>query len=180
MKDNMSINREDFSHLDKKPQVGKGVFIASSANINGDVILGNDVSIWYQVVIRGDINQIVIGDGSNIQDGTVIHVADQHAVKLGRNVVVGHQATIHACTIGDGCLIGMKSTIMDGAEIGEGCIIGAGAVVSPRMKVPPRSIVLGLPGKIKREVTEEEYLNILQLADKYIRLKNIYLEKGYK
>jgi carbonic anhydrase/acetyltransferase-like protein (isoleucine patch superfamily) len=176
----MSINREDFSHLDKTPQIGKGVFIASSANLIGDVVLGNDVSVWYHVVIRGDINQIAIGEGSNIQDGTVIHVADQYSVKLGKNVVVGHQATIHACTIGDRCLIGMKSTIMDGAEIGEGCIIGAGAVVSPRMKVPPRSIVLGLPGKIKREVTEEEYHNILHLANKYIRLKNLYLEKGYK
>lgn len=174
------MSKEDFSHIDKKSQFANGVFVASSANILGDVILGKDVSVWYQVVIRGDINQIVIGEGSNIQDGTVIHVADQYAVFLGKNVVVGHQATIHACHIGDNCLIGMKSTIMDGAEIGEGSIIGAGAIVAPRMKIPPRSLVLGLPGKVKREVTEAEYQNTLHLAHKYIRLKNLYLEKGLK
>ena len=174
------MEKENFSHINMKPNFGVGVFVASSANILGNVILGKDVSVWYQVVLRGDINQITIGEGSNIQDGTVVHVADQYAVVLGKNVVVGHQATIHACQIGDGCLIGMKSTIMDGAEIGEGSIIGAGAVISPKMKIPPRSLVLGLPGKIKREVTEQEYLYTLHLANKYIRLKNLYLEKCIK
>ena len=174
----MNKQNEDFSHINHKPQLGAGVFVAHSANIIGHVILGKDVSIWYQVVIRGDINQITIGEGSNIQDGTIVHVADQYAVTLGKNVVVGHQATIHACQIGDNCLIGMKSTIMDGAEIGEGSIIGAGAVVSPKMKIPPRSLVLGLPGIVKRKVTDEEIAYTLHLADKYIRLKNLYLEKG--
>lgn len=174
------MSKEDFSHLSKSTIFGPGVFIASSANVFGHVSLGKDVSIWYQVVIRGDINQIIIGEGTNIQDGTVVHVADQYAVNIGKNVVVGHQATIHACQIGDGCLIGMKSTVMDGSEIGEGSIIGAGAVVSPRMKIPPRSLVLGLPGIVKRTVTESEYQNTLHLANKYIRLKNLYLEKGLK
>ena len=131
----MRSYKEDFSHFYKKPAIGSGVFIASSADVMGNVVLGNDVSIWFQVVIRADINQIVIGDGSNIQDGVVIHVADQYSVKLGKNVVVGHQATIHACQIGDGCLVGMKSTIMDGAEIGEGSIIGAGAIEIGRAHV---------------------------------------------
>lgn len=169
---------EDFSHLSKKIIKEAGVFVANSANVIGNVVLQSDVSIWYQSVIRGDINQIVIGAGSNIQDGCVIHVADDYGVILGKNVVVGHQATIHACKIDDGCLIGMKSTIMDGAEIGAGSIIGAGAVVSPGSKIPPRSLVLGLPGKIKRTVSEEEYQYTLHLASKYIRLKNLYLNKG--
>jgi len=173
----MRSYKEDFSHFYKKPAIGSGVFIASSADVMGNVVLGNDVSIWFQVVIRADINQIVIGDGSNIQDGVVIHVADQYSVKLGKNVVVGHQATIHACQIGDGCLVGMKSTIMDGAEIGEGSIIGAGAIVSPNTKIPPRSLVLGVPGVIKRQVTEEEIQYTLHLASKYVRLKNFYLKK---
>jgi carbonic anhydrase/acetyltransferase-like protein (isoleucine patch superfamily) len=172
----MKSYNEDFSHFHQKPTFGTGVYIASSANIMGNVVLGNDVSVWFQVVIRGDINQIIIGDGTNIQDGTVVHVADQYSVQLGKNVVVGHQATIHACQIGDGCLIGMKSTIMDGAEIGEGSIIGAGAIVSPRTKIPPRSLVLGIPGTIKRQVTDEEAKYTLHLASKYVRLKNLYLK----
>lgn len=166
---------EDFSHLTKNLVKKNRVFIAHSANMIGDIFLDDDVSIWYQTVIRGDINQIVIGAGSNVQDACVIHVADAFGVILGKNVVVGHQATVHACTIGDACLIGMKSTIMDGVEIGEGSIVGAGAVVSPGTKIPPHSLVLGLPAKVKRAVTEQEYQYTLHLAEKYKRLKDSYL-----
>ncbi|PCJ62904.1 MAG: gamma carbonic anhydrase family protein [Planctomycetota bacterium] len=170
--------KEDFSHFEKEPQFDSSVFIAESADVMGHVLIEKDVSIWFQCVIRGDINYISIGEGSNIQDGTVLHVADEFPCVIGKNVVVGHQATVHACEIGDNCLIGMKSTILNGAKIGSGSIIGSGAVVPMNAIIPANSLVLGIPGKVKRQVSMKEVEYTKHLANKYVRLKELYLNKN--
>lgn len=158
------------------PAVPESCFVAGSAELIGDITLGESVNIWYGTVIRGDINTIVIGDNTNIQDGSVIHVdtpSDKEgsgSVKIGRNVTVGHKALIHACKIGDNCLIGMGAIILSGAEIGDGCILGAGAVVRENEIIPPGSLVVGLPAKVKGQVSGEWHQKILASANKYVEL----------
>jgi carbonic anhydrase/acetyltransferase-like protein (isoleucine patch superfamily) len=142
-------------------------FIAPSADIMGHVEIGPGASVWFQCVIRGDINHIVVGEGSNIQDGTIIHVADDHPAIIGRDVTVGHRAIIHACTIGDGTLVGMGAVVMDGAVIGEDSVIAAGALVPKGMIVPPHSLVMGLPAKIVRPLSPGEQGQGRFLARKY-------------
>ena len=157
------------------PTLKPGAWIAPGAQVIGRVTLGHDVSIWHNAVLRGDINDIVIGDRSNIQDNTVIHLADKYGVVLGEDVVVGHSAIIHACTIGNNVLVGMGSIIMDGAEIGDDCIIAAGALVSPGKKIPAGSMVMGSPGKVTRETTQAERDSNRAMARKYILIKNSFL-----
>ncbi len=130
--------------------------IAKNASLLNDVRIGVDVSIWPGVVARGDHHEIIIGDGSNVQDNVVIHTSHDSTTVIGKNVTVGHGAIIHGCTIGDNCIIGMGSVVMDNAVIGENCLIGAGAVVSKNVKIPANSVVMGLPGKVRREMTQEE------------------------
>ncbi len=141
----------------------------------GDVRLGDDVSIWYGAVLRGDLRAVTVGPRSNIQDGTVIHVADDGPCEIGADVVVGHRAVVHACRVEDACLIGMQSTVLDGAVIGAGSVVGAGAVVTPGKIIPPRSLVLGTPGKVVRQLTPEDEAFHRALAGKYVRLKENYL-----
>src|SRR6478736_2235290 len=131
--------------LRRQPRLGKNVYIAKGAHVLGDVKLGAHSSVWYGAVLRGDINRIVVGHHSNIQDNAVLHLADDYGAIIGNYVTVGHSAIVHACTIGDECLIGMGATVLDGAEIGEQCLIGANALVKQGMKVPPGSLVLGSP-----------------------------------
>ena len=154
--------------LRKKPTLGKNVYIAKGAMVLGDVTLGDNASVWYNAVVRGDINKIVVGEGSNIQDNAVLHLADDFPCILGKFVTVGHSAIVHACTIGDECLIGMGATILDGAEIGEQCLIGAKALVTQGMKIPPGSLVLGSPAKIIKTLTPEERAGLKYWATKYI------------
>ncbi len=135
----------------------------------GDVRIGPLATILYQVVLRGDIEKIIIGEGSNIQDGTIVHLADDIPVIIGDYVTVGHKAMIHACTIEDECLIGMSSTILDGAVIGRRSIVAAGAVVPPGMIVPPGSMVMGVPGKIK-PLSEERQTGLRFWAEKYVEV----------
>ncbi|MBN1962644.1 MAG: gamma carbonic anhydrase family protein [Deltaproteobacteria bacterium] len=154
--------------LGAEPQIDATAYIASSATIVGDVRIGPHASIWYNCVLRGDINSIEVGEASNIQDGSVVHLADDYGVKIGAYVTIGHMAMIHACSIADECLIGMHATILDGAEIGAQSIIGAHALVTQHTKIPPGSLVLGMPAKVVRQLTKDEILQLHVMAEKYI------------
>ncbi len=165
-------------HLRQQPKLGRGVFIARSATVVGDVTLGDGVSVWYGAVLRGDINRIVVGEGTNIQDNAVVHLADDFGAMIGRWVTIGHSAIIHACTIGDECLIGMGAAVLDGAEVGEQCIIGANALVTQRTKIPPGSMVLGAPAKVVRPLTAEERAGLKYWAEKYVANAAYHVEHG--
>lgn len=157
------------------PRLGKDVFIAEGARVVGRVSLGDFASVWFNTVIRGDVNEVVIGSGTNIQDLCVCHQADEHSLKVGNNVTVGHSVTLHGCVIEDGALIGIGSTLLNGAKIGSGAIIAAQSLVPEGMEVPPRVLVRGVPGKVIRELKPEEVENNLWLAEKYVRLSRMYL-----
>ena len=154
--------------LRKKPALGKNVFIAKTATVIGDVTLGAHASVWYGAVLRGDINRIVVGHHSNVQDNAVLHLADDFPCVVGNWVTIGHSAVVHACTIGDECLIGIGATVLDGAVIGEQSLVGAGAVVTPGTVIPPGSMVLGAPAKVKRALTPEERAGLKHWAEKYV------------
>jgi len=159
------------SYQGHSPELAKGAWVAPSATVAGQVRLGEDVSIWHGAVLRGDINTIVIGARSNIQDNAVVHLADNYGVVLGEDVVVGHGAILHACKIGNNVLVGMGSIVMDGAEVGDDCVIAAGALVPPGKKIPAGSLVVGAPGKVARETTEAERTSNRNMALKYIHVK---------
>jgi len=154
--------------LRKQPTLGQGVYLAKTAVVLGDVTLGNFSSVWYGAVLRGDINKIVVGHHTNIQDNSVLHLADDFPCILGNWVTVGHSAVVHACTVGDECLIGMGAIILDGAEIGEQSIIGARALVTQGTKIPAGSMVLGSPAKVVRTLTPEERQGLKWWAEKYV------------
>src|SRR5690348_4302183 len=154
--------------LRKKPVLGQGVYISTGAVVLGDVTIGDDSSVWYNAVVRGDINRIVIGRSTNIQDNAVLHLADELPCLLGDFVTVGHSAVVHACSIGNECLIGMGAVILDGAEIGNQCLIGAKALVKQGMKIPAGSLVLGTPAKIVKQLTAEERAGLKYWATKYV------------
>jgi carbonic anhydrase/acetyltransferase-like protein (isoleucine patch superfamily) len=153
-----------------KPILGKNVRLHESATVIGQVTLGDDVSLWPSAVLRGDMAAIRIGNRTNIQDGSVFHTDTDYPAVIGEDCVVGHKACVHACTVGNRCLIGINSTILTGAIIGDECIIGAGAVVLEGAKIPPRSLVLGVPGKIVRQVTDVEVKSILAGVQEYLHL----------
>jgi gamma-carbonic anhydrase len=161
----------------KQPRLGARVFVADNAALIGDVEIGDDVSIWYGVVLRGDVNHIRIGARTNIQDNSVLHVDHGTAPAIiGDEVTVGHSATVHGCTIGRGSLIGIGSTVLSHAVIGDFALIGAGALVPEGMNVPPRTLVLGVPGRVKRDLTAEELQRLEQSWEHYVDLKNEYLK----
>lgn len=166
----MTIHERLEKYLGRQPDVAKAAFVAPNATILGSVTLGTDSSVFYGAILRGDIQDIIIGNGTNIQDGTIIHLADEYPAIIGDYTTVGHGAMIHACTIGNECLIGMRSTILDGAVIGDHCLIAAGAVVTPRTVIPPGSLVMGAPAKVKRQLTEEEISGLRPWAEKYIHV----------
>jgi len=161
-------------YLDRLPIFGERVRIASGAAIVGDVRLGDEVSIWYGCVLRGDVNRIEIGARSNVQDGTVIHLGDQDGVVIGEEVVIGHRAVVHGATVGAGTLVGIQATILDGAVIGEGSVIGAAALVTAGTVIPPRSLVLGVPARVVKTLTPEDEAFHRGLAAKYTRLAHNY------
>jgi carbonic anhydrase/acetyltransferase-like protein (isoleucine patch superfamily) len=153
------------------PRLGKNVFVAQTATVLGRVTLGDEASVWYGCVVRGDVGTITIGARTNIQDLTVIHVTtNKFDTRLGDDVVVGHRVVLHGCTIGNRVLVGMGAIVMDGAEIGDGSLIGAGALVTPGTKVPPGSLVLGSPAKVVRALTEKERQGITENAAHYVEL----------
>lgn len=139
-----------------KTELPKSVFVADGAVVIGDVRLGEDVNIWYNATLRADADPIIIGDGSNVQDNSVIHIDFGYPVKIGKNVTIGHGVILHGCEIGDNTLIGMGAILLNGCKIGKNCIVGAGALVTQGTEIPDGSLVLGSPAKIRRELTEEE------------------------
>ena len=163
--------------LGKKPVLGEGVYIAKTAVVIGDVTIGERSSVWYHSVLRGDINRIVVGHHTNIQDSAVLHLADDFPCIVGNWVTVGHSAIVHACTVSDECLIGMGAVVLDGAVIGEQCLIGARALVTQRMQIPPGSLVMGAPAKIVRALTPEERGGLKHWAEKYVANAAYCLEK---
>ena len=159
----------------KSPLISESCFISDSADIIGDVEIGEDSSVWFGSVIRGDMNQIKIGSNTNIQDNCVVHVTTNIAPTIiGNGVTIGHKAIIHGCTINDNCLIGMGCIIMDLAIIGKGSIIAAGALVPPGMKVPSRKLMVGIPAKPIRDITPQEYTDIKKSALHYILFSKKY------
>lgn len=164
----MTVEERLAKYLDQTPEVDASAYIAKGAVVIGAVTLAESSSVWHNCVLRGDINSIEIGQGSNVQDGTVVHLADDYGVKVGTYVTIGHSAMIHACEIGNECLIGMQATILDGAVIGAQSIVGAGALVTKGTQVPEGSLVLGAPAKVVRPLTEEERSGIKAMAEKYV------------
>ena len=164
--------------LQRRPQLGAGVFIAPSADVLGDVTLGEGSSVWYQAVLRGDINRILVGPRSNIQDGAVVHLADDFPAVIGELVTIGHKAVVHACTIHDEVLVGMGAIILDGAEIGARSIIGAGTLVTGGTKIPPGSLVVGSPGRVRRALSLDEQSKVKTWAEKYVAVSRHYLALG--
>ena len=157
-----------------KPQIDPTAYVSPQAVVIGDVRLAARTSIWPTAVLRGDINFIEIGEGSNIQDGSIVHLADDLPVRVGKLVTVGHRAVLHACVVEDECLIGMGATILDGAVIGKGSIIGSHALVTKGTQIPPGSMVMGMPAKVVRPLRPEEIAGIRVWANHYIDLAPIY------
>jgi len=166
----MTLQERLERYLGQPPQIHPSAYIAPGSTVLGDVVIGEQSSVWPGAVLRGDINSIRIGDCTNIQDGAILHLADDYPTILGNHVTVGHAAVVHACTVEDEVLIGMHATILDGAVIGKGSIIGAHTLVKAGMQVPPGSLVLGVPGRIQRQLTPEEQANNLALAEKYLQV----------
>ncbi len=158
--------------LDKTPQLHPSAFIAAGAQVMGDVILKENASVWYNSVLRGDINRIEVGKNSNIQDGCILHMENDKPCIVGDNVTVGHHVNLHACTVEEGCLIGIGAIILSGAHIGKGSIIGAGAVVLENAVIPPFSLVVGTPGKVIRQTAADTIEKQTLWAQKYVQLAN--------
>jgi len=165
-----------------EPHIGEGVFIAPSADIIGDVCIGRNSSIWFGCVVRGDVNSIKIGQNTNVQDLSMIHVthftkedkSDGFITVIGDNVTIGHRVMLHGCVIEDACLIGMSSTILDGAVIGKESIVGANSLITKNKIFPPRSLILGNPAKVVRNLSDEEVASLYHSAQNYVRFKNQY------
>jgi carbonic anhydrase/acetyltransferase-like protein (isoleucine patch superfamily) len=163
----------------RSPHIPASAFVAPGAVVLGDVTLGEDASIWYQCVIRGDVHSIQIGARTNVQDLTMVHVTSgRFATRIGDDCTIGHRAIIHGCTVGDRCLIGMGAILLDGVEVGDDCIIGAGAVVSPGTRIPPRSMVLGLPGRVVRTLRDDELAELPRSAERYVSLSREHAALG--
>jgi carbonic anhydrase/acetyltransferase-like protein (isoleucine patch superfamily) len=167
----------------KSPDIGKSVFIASSADVIGEVEVGEDSSIWFGCVIRGDVHYIKIGKRTSIQDLSMLHVthfkkkdrSDGNPTIVGDDVTIGHRVMLHGCEIQNGCLIGMSATILDGAVIGAESIVGASSLVTKNKKFPPRSLIMGSPAKLVRELNDKEIRSLYESARNYVDFKNSYL-----
>jgi carbonic anhydrase/acetyltransferase-like protein (isoleucine patch superfamily) len=157
-----------------RPNIAPDAFVVDNATVIGRVTLGPGASVWFNAVLRGDGDDIVIGAGSNVQDGAVLHVDPGFPLKIGQRVSIGHQAMLHGCTIGDGSLIAIKAVVLNGAVIGEQCLVGAGAIVTEGKTFPPRSLLLGAPAKVARELTDKDLAMLEGAAASYARRAAIY------
>jgi carbonic anhydrase/acetyltransferase-like protein (isoleucine patch superfamily) len=160
------------------PKLGEGVYVDTSAQVIGDVTLGAHASIWMNAVLRGDVNAIRVGSETNVQDNSVLHCTAEHPTTLADHVTVGHSVTLHGCRVGSYCLVGIGAIVLNGADIGDECVVAAGTLVPEGMKVPSRSLVMGVPAKVRREVTEAERLELRQLAKSYVGYKETYLAEA--
>lgn len=164
--------------LGKEPTIDPTAYVAPEATVIGDVRMGPRSSIWPGAVARGDINFIEIGEGSNVQDGTIVHLADDYPVVIGKHVTIGHAAIIHACVIEDECLIGMGATVLDGAVIGHHSIIGANALVTQGTVIPPGSMAFGSPAKVVKSLTEEQQAGLRKWAEKYVTVSAAHRKRS--
>lgn len=164
-----------FRYLDFEPVILQGVFIAPTAVVIGRTELNENVNIWFNTVIRGDVNNIKIGKNTNVQDLSMLHITEQNDLIIGENVSIGHSVILHGCNIGNGCLIGMGSKILDGAIIGNNCLVAAGSVIPPNKKYPDNSFIIGAPAVVKRTLSEEEIQMVSNHYKSYIIYKDQYL-----
>jgi carbonic anhydrase/acetyltransferase-like protein (isoleucine patch superfamily) len=165
----------------KRPVIAASAYVDPAAVVIGDVMIGEDASIWPCSVVRGDVNYIRIGARTNIQDGSILHVMrEEYPLLLGDDVTVGHGVTLHGCKIESRCLIGMGSTILNGVSIGAGSIVAAGTLLLERTEIPPGSLVVGHPGKVKRMLTAIDQASIDAYAQRYVEYKNVYREEDSK
>ena len=164
-----------YDYLDRRPRIADSVFVAPNATVIGDVEIGPDSSVWFNTVIRGDVNRIRIGERTNIQDGAVLHVTyERFSLQVGSNVTAGHGTILHGCTIEDYCLIGMGARILDGAHVGKFSLVAAGSLIREGESIPEYSLVAGVPAIVKRSLTAEEIERIKQSAERYVRYKETY------
>lgn len=170
-----------FQHDGIAPQIDPSVFIAPGASVIGDVRIGEQSSIWFNVLVRGDVNYIRIGKRTNIQDGTVIHVTHKtHPTIIGDDVSVGHGVIVHGCNVQNGCLIGIGAILLDGVDVGEFSMVAAGSLLTPGTKIPPRSLVMGSPARVKRELTDAECVDFQSIAARYVGYRDVYLSRVKK
>ncbi len=163
----------------KRPRIHPTVFIAEDALVLGDVEIGEGSSVWFGAIVRGDVHFIRIGARTNVQDGSVLHVTrERYPLVIGSDVTIGHRVTVHGCVVRDRCLIGMGATILDGAEVGEESVIAAGSLVPEGMRVPPRSVVMGLPGRVARAIRDADLNRIHRHAADYVKLAEEYRAGG--
>jgi carbonic anhydrase/acetyltransferase-like protein (isoleucine patch superfamily) len=166
----MTLDERLKKFLGKTPDTARALFVAPNATVLGDVVLGPQSGVWYGVVLRGDINEIRVGEGTNIQDNAVVHLADDFGAYIGAWCTIGHAAIIHACTVEDECLIGMGATLLDGAQIGARSVVGANSLVPQGMVVPPGSLVYGSPAKVIRALRPDEQAALRGWAEKYVEV----------
>ena len=155
-----------------EPKIDETAFIAESADVVGQVTIERNANIWYGSVLRGDDNYITVGENTNIQDGSIVHISEKFPTIIGNNVTVGHKSIIHGCEIGDNTLIGMGSIVLDGAKVGESTLLGAGSLVPPGKEIPSGVLAMGSPAKVIRELSNEEKENLTNSALKYVKLAN--------
>lgn len=166
----MTIEETLEKYLGKKPVIDETAYVSKHAVLIGDITIGKNASVWPGCVLRADINSIELGENSNLQDGVMVHLANDAGVKIGKNVTVGHGAILHACKVKDGCLIGMGAIVLDKAVIGEGSIVGAGALVTKNTIVPPHSMVLGTPAKVVKTLDDAVSASLTDWSKKYVIL----------
>ena len=174
----MTIHERLARHLSRTPETKDALFVAANATVIGDVILGPQSSVFYGAVLRGDIAEIRVGEGTNIQDNAIVHLADDLNASIGAWCTIGHAAIVHACTIGDECLSGMGATVLDGACIGARSIVGANSLVPQRFTCPPGSMVYGSPAKVIRPLTEKELASLKPWAEKYLAVAAAHAARG--
>jgi carbonic anhydrase/acetyltransferase-like protein (isoleucine patch superfamily) len=168
------------SHKGVRPRIADNVFIAPTATVIGDVEIGTDTNIWFGCVIRGDVNVIRIGERTNIQDGTIVHVSrEKFGTYIGSDITIGHMALIHACTLEDGCFVGMQATIMDGCVVESGAMIAAGALVTPGKRVGRHELWAGRPARLVRQLTETDRRSMAATAAHYVKLAGEYIAAGH-
>lgn len=163
---------------ERKPEIRGEVFIADNATVIGSVVLESHASIWFNCVVRGDSDLIVIGEGSNVQDASVLHTDPGFVLRIGKNVSIGHMVMLHGCAIGDGSLIGIKSVILNGAKIGKNCLIGANSLITEGKEIPDGSLVMGSPGKVVRPLTPEEIAGLAKTAAHYVERSRLYRDQA--
>jgi len=163
------------SYKQYKPEIDDSAFIAQNSTIIGRCTIGQNCSIWFNAVLRADVNEIIVGNGTNVQDGCVIHCDEDYKTTIGENVTIGHNAIIHGCTIGENCIIGMGSTVLDGAVIGENVIVGANSLVTSGKIIPAGVLVMGSPAKVVRMLTAEEIEGIRHSVKGYVSLSREYI-----